>query len=52
MGSERGSLYCWTILTIFIFSTVAFMVNFYYKTINEINMNAGLNDEETILKFE
>ena len=37
MTTFRGSLYCWIVLAIFIFITVAFMINFYNRAVAEID---------------
>lgn len=40
MNDVKSSFYCWIVLSVIIFGTVAFMLNLYQKTITEISANA------------
>lgn len=39
MNNPQKSLYCWIVLAVIIFGTVAFVLNLYNKTIREITDN-------------
>jgi hypothetical protein len=41
-AKTKSSMLCWIILAVFIGGTLVFMINFYNKTLNEIDKNSLL----------
>ncbi|KKS42858.1 MAG: hypothetical protein UV02_C0006G0012 [Candidatus Kuenenbacteria bacterium GW2011_GWA2_42_15] len=44
MTNIKSSCYCWIVLSVIIFGTVAFMLNLYQKTLTEISANSTFPD--------
>lgn len=40
LAKTKSSMYCWLILAVFIALTLAFMLSFYNRAVNEISQNS------------